>query len=166
MLTRSDKQSIINEVKADIDKSTAVFVTNLVGLTANDSASVRKTLRTNKAKVVVARNTFFAKASKGTPCEALFANLKGPHAAVFAYADPAAVAKALKEIGAGLELVQVSGAVLDGKQLSVAEVQTLASLPSRDQMLGTLLATFIAPVSALARVLYAIKEKKEGVVAA
>jgi large subunit ribosomal protein L10 len=45
--------------------------------------------------------------------------------------------------------------------LTKAQVKQLADLPSRDQMLGTLLATFLAPVSAFARVLYAIQEKKE-----
>ena len=59
------------------------------------------------------------------------------------------------------ELVELRGGLLDGKALTPAEVNAIADLPSRDEMLGTLLATFNAPISALARVLFAIKEEKE-----
>ena len=97
----------------------------------------------------------------GTPAESLLADLKGPHALAFAFDDPAAVAKCLKVAGSTLDLVDMKGGVLDGVMLSKAQVKQLADLPSRDQMLGTLLATFLAPVSAFARVLYAIQEKKE-----
>ncbi len=56
--------------------------------------------------------------------------------------------------------------MLGTQKLSKAEVVALAKLPSRDQMLGTLLATFNAPVSAFARVLFAIQEQKQGGAAA
>ena len=111
--------------------------------------------------MVVTRNTLFKKAAAGTPAEALVANLSGPHALAFAFDDAAAVAKCLKEAGATLELVELKGGILVGQMLTKAQVKQLADLPSRDQMLGTLLATFLAPVSAFARVLYAIQEKKE-----
>ena len=57
--------------------------------------------------------------------------------------------------------MDLKAGILDGQILTKAQVQQLADLPSRDQMLGTLLATFMAPASAFARVLYAIKEQKE-----
>jgi large subunit ribosomal protein L10 len=161
MLTRSDKEAIINEIREDLAKAQGVFLTNLIGIPANDAVAVRRSVRGAQGKLVVTRNTLFLKAAKGGPYEALFTNLKGPHAAAFAYNDAAAVAKCLKKASEELELVQLKGGVLEGKLLSVNEVKALASLPSKDQMLGTLLATFIAPVSALARVLHAVKEKKE-----
>ena len=86
--------------------------------------------------------------------------MKGPTAVAFAFDDAAAVAKALKESGKSLEEVSLKGGVLGDKVLSVQEVNELADLPSRDEMLGTLLATFMAPVSALARVLHSVGEKK------
>ncbi len=161
MLTRSDKEAIINEIREDLAKAQGVFLTNLIGIPANDAVNVRRNVRNASGKLVVTRNTLFLKAAKGGPYEALFTNLKGPHAAAFAFKDAAAVAKCLKNASEQLELVQLKGGVLEGKALSVNEVKALAALPSKDQMLGTLLATFIAPVSALARVLHAIKEKKE-----
>lgn len=161
MLNRSEKDAIIQDLKTDIGRAKAIFLTNLIGITSNDAVSVRKAVRDNNGKMVVTRNTLFKKAAAGTPAEALVADLHGPHALAFAFEDPAAVAKSLKEAGASLELVELKGGVLDGQMLSKAQVKQLADLPSRDQMLGTLLATFLAPVSAFARVLFAIQEKKE-----
>lgn len=161
MLNRSEKDAIIQDLKTDIGRAKAIFLTNLIGITSNDAVSVRKAVRDNNGKMVVTRNTLFKKAAAGTPVEALVADLHGPHALAFAFEDPAAVAKSLKEAGASLELVDLKGGVLDGQMLSKAQVKQLADLPSRDQMLGTLLATFLAPVSAFARVVYAIQEKKE-----
>ena len=161
MLERSDKEAIIQSLKADIEKSKAIFLTNLIGISSNDAVKVRKAVRDAQGKVVVTRNTLFKKAAVGTSAEALLSNLSGPHAVAFAFDDAAAVAKCLKEAGKDLELVSLKGGVLDGQQLNKAQVQQLADLPSRDQMLGTLLATFMAPASAFARVLFAIQEKKE-----
>lgn len=161
MLNRSEKEAIIQDLQKDIGNAKAIFLTNLIGIKSNDAVSVRKAVRDSKGKMVVTRNTLFKKAAAGTPVEALVANLSGPHALAFAFEDPAAVAKCLKEAGATLDLVDLKGGVLDGQMLTKAQVKQLADLPSRDQMLGTLLATFLAPVSAFARVLYAIQEKKE-----
>ncbi len=161
MLSRSEKEAIIQDLSKDIGRAKAIFLTNLIGIKSNEAVSVRKAVRDSNGKMVVTRNTLFKKAAAGTPAEALVANLSGPHALAFAFDDPAAVAKSLKEAGASLELVELKGGVLDGQILTKAQVKQLADLPSRDQMLGTLLATFLAPVSAFARVLYAIQEKKE-----
>jgi large subunit ribosomal protein L10 len=161
MLNRTEKEAIIQDLKADIGKAKAIFLTNLIGITSNDAVSVRKAVRDSKGKMIVTRNTLFKKAAIGTPAEKLLSDLKGPHAIALAFDDPAAVAKCLKEAGSSLELVDLKGGVLDGQMLTKAQVKQLADLPSRDQMLGTLLATFIAPVSAFARVLNAIKDKKE-----
>jgi large subunit ribosomal protein L10 len=161
MLSRSEKEAIIQDLNKDIGRAKAIFLTNLIGISSNDAVSVRKAVRDSNGKMVVTRNTLFKKAAAGTAAEALVANLSGPHALAFAFEDPAAVAKSLKEAGASLELVDLKGGVLDGQLLTKAQVKQLADLPSRDQMLGTLLATFLAPVSAFARVIYAIQEKKE-----
>ena len=128
---------------------------------AEKEAIWEKALRGCKGKMVVTKNTLYSKAAEGTPAESLFANLKGPNAVAFAFEDAAAVAKCLKNAGADHEVVELRGGILEGKELSVQEVKELADLPSRDEMLGTLLATFNAPISALARVLNSIREQKE-----
>lgn len=165
MLTRSDKDGLISGLKADLAKANAIFLTNVVGLTSNKATELRKNVRDAEGKLVVARNTLFAQAAKGTAAESLLADLKGTQAVAFAFGDAPGVAKAIKVMAETQELVELRGGLLDGKVLTAREAKIIADLPSRDEMLGILLATFNAPISALARALYAIQEQKEGQVA-
>ena len=161
MITRAEKDALIDGLKKDIEASKAIFLTNVIGLSSNDANTLRKNVRDAEGKVVVTRNTLYSKAAQGTEAEELLSGLKGTQAVAFAFGDAPGVAKALKEMGKENELVELRGGLLDGKALTPAEVNAIADLPSRDEMLGTLLATFNAPIGAFARVLNAIKEQKE-----
>jgi large subunit ribosomal protein L10 len=163
MMTRAEKDAVVSSIKEKIEKSQAVFLTNLVGIPSVDSVRIRKNVREANGHVVITRNTLFARAAVGTFAEGLLADLKGSTAVAFAYEDAAAVAKIINDAsGEFNDIVTVQGGMLGTQKLSKAEVVALAKLPSRDQMLGTLLATFNAPVSAFARVLFAIQEQKQG----
>jgi large subunit ribosomal protein L10 len=162
MLRRPEKEDIVRELKDNISKSQAVFLTNLVGLPSNDGVALRKKVRDANGFIMVTRNTLFRRAGEGTACEQMLAKLKGPQALAFAYGDAAAVAKALNDASTATEgLVKLEAAVLDGKLLTAKDLKMLANLPSKPQMLGTLLATMNAPISALARALEAVRAKKE-----
>lgn len=167
MMTRAEKDVVVSSIKEKIEKSQAVFLTNLVGIPSVDSVRIRKNVRDAKGHMVITRNTLLARAAKGTFAEGLLADLKGSSAVAFAYEDAAAVAKIVNDAAGEFEnIVTIRGGMLGTQKLSKAEVVALAKLPSRDQMLGTLLATFNAPVSAFARVLFAIQEQKQGGAAA
>ncbi len=161
MLSRSEKEALVGQIRERIEKSEAVFLTNLIGVESNFSNDLRKQIRDVKGSVVVTRNTLFQRAAQGTSVEEIVKGIKGPNALAFAYEDAAAVAKCLKEAGKKSESVVLGAGVLNGDVLSVAQVNELADLPSKDEMLATLLATFNAPISAFARVLNSIREKKE-----
>lgn len=165
MLKRAEKEAIIDGLKKDIEAARAIFLTNLIGIGANDAVAIRKGVREAKGKVVITRNNLFRIAAQGTVAEKMLGELKGPHAVAFAFEDAPSVAKCLKKAGEAHELVQLKGGLLNGEELSLAQVKELADLPSREEMLGTLLATFIAPVSAFARLTNSIKDEceKQGV---
>lgn len=161
MMTRKEKEQVVQEIKGHIEKAQALFLTNTIGLPANDAVALRKTIRDAKGYVVVTRNTLFKRAAQGTYCESLLSDLKGTNAVAFSYEDPAAVAKAIYDAGKEHDVVSLKGGFLGESALGESEAKQLASLPPRDQLLATLLATFNAPVSAFVRVLHAIKEQKE-----
>jgi len=162
MMTRIEKDAVVSSIKEQIEKSQAVFLTNLVGIPSVDSVRIRKQVREAKGHVVITRNTLFARAAAGTYAEGLLKDLKGSTAVAFAYEDAPGVAKIINDATGEFDgIVTIRGGMLGTQTLSKADVIALAKLPSRDQMLGTLLATFNAPVSAFARVLNAIKEQKE-----
>lgn len=162
MMTRAEKDVVVSSIKEKIEKSQAIFLTNLVGIPSVDAVRIRKNVREANGHIVVTRNTLFARAAEGTPAEGLLKDLKGTTAVAFAFDDAAAVAKIVNDASGDFQdIVTLRGGMLGSQNLSKAEVIALAKLPSRDQMLGTLLATFNAPVSAFARVLFAIQEQKE-----
>ena len=160
-MTKPEKEEIVAKVKGNIEKADALFLTNLVGISANDSVLMRKKVRDANGYIVIAKNTLLARAAKGTYAEGKVKDLSGPSAIAFSFKDPAAVAKVLNDFSKQNELVSLRSGYLGTKEVTKKDIEMLASLPSRDQMLGTLLATFMAPASAFARVLYAIKEQKE-----
>jgi len=162
MMTRAEKDAVVSSIKEQIEKSQAVFLTNLVGIPSVDSVRIRKQVREAKGHVVITRNTLFARAAAGTYAEGLLKDLKGSTAVAFAYEDAPGVAKIINDATGEFDgIVTIRGGMLGTQTLTKADVIALAKLPSRDQMLGTLLATFNAPASAFARVLNAIKEQKE-----
>ena len=162
MLSRSDKEGIVAALKDKLDRAQAVYLTNMIGITANSAVKIRKEVREAGGAVVVTRNTLYKRASQGTDCEQMLSDLKGTNALAFAFDDVAAVAKALHEAGKELKEVELVAGILEGKSLNSAERKELATLPGKDQMLATLLATFNAPVSAFVRVLHAINEERGG----
>ena len=161
MMMRSQKEEVVKQLKEHFSNSKAVFLTNLIGISSNDGVKIRKDVRDAKGTVVVTRNTLFRRAAEGTHLEGMLKDLKGPNAVAFAFEDAPAVAKVLYDAGQEQELVDLKAGFLGDKELTKEEVVALAKLPSREQMLATLLATFNAPVSAFVRVLDAIKRQKE-----
>lgn len=161
MITREKKDAVIKDLKEKIENSRALFLTNTIGMTANDVVELRKKVREAKGGIVVTRNTLFGKAAQGTYAEELLSGLKGTNAVAFAFEDAPGVAKAIYETNKELDVVTLGKGYLNQELLDEAKVSELAKLPSRDEMLGTVLATMMAPVSSLARVLNAIKDECE-----
>ncbi|MDP7321771.1 MAG: 50S ribosomal protein L10 [Bacteriovoracaceae bacterium] len=161
MITRESKDAVIQDLKEKITNSRAIFLTNVIGMEANQAVELRKSIRDAKGALVVTRNTLFGKAAQGTYAEELLTGLKGTNAVAFAFEDAPGVAKAILETSKEIEQVTLGRGYLSEELLDEGRVLALAKLPSRDEMLGTLLATCQAPVSSLARLLNAIKDECE-----
>src|SRR5262245_35959924 len=97
MMTRAEKDVVVSQIKEKIEKSQALFLTNLVGIPSVDSVRIRKQVRDAKGFVAITRNTLFARAAKGTYAENLLKDLKGTTAVAFAYEDAPGVAKVLND---------------------------------------------------------------------
>ncbi|MCY4524259.1 MAG: 50S ribosomal protein L10, partial [Halobacteriovoraceae bacterium] len=149
MMTRQKKEQVLKGLKEDISKACALFQTNLIGIKSNDANALRKELWNVKGKVVVAKNTLFKRAVQGTYAEKSWSNLKGSSAMVFAFEDPAAVAKCFKKME-DLETIALRGGYLEEKELDLKQIKALANLPARPQMLATLLAGLVGPLSPFA----------------
>ena len=163
MMHRSKKEEIVSNIRECLNEANAIFLTNVIGVTSNDSIQLRKELRGVGGKIIVARNTLFRKAAEGTLYEKFLSDLKGTNAVAFSFKEAPSVAKILYDSSKTLEPIQFKGGYLGTSELGAKDVEALAKLPSREQMLATLLATFNAPVSAFVRCLDAIRDQKEKV---
>ena len=160
-MTRGEKETLVSDLNQDLLKAKAIFVTNLVGIESNKANEIRKQVRDVNGKVIITKNTLFRLASKGTMGEELLKQLKGNNAIAIAYEDAPSVAKAVSKASEGSEIVVIKGGVFENMTLTANDVKALASLPSKPEMLGIVLNTFKAPLSAFVNCLQGLAKMKE-----
>ncbi len=121
-------------MKSTIQRALASFIFDYRGLTVKDTETLRRAVRAAGGHVSVHKNTLVKLALKETEQPAIDELLAGPSAFVFAGADAVAAAKAVKDFAKDNEKLVIKGGVMDGKACSAADVEAIASLPSREQL--------------------------------
>ncbi|MBO7454531.1 MAG: 50S ribosomal protein L10 [Alphaproteobacteria bacterium] len=169
-MEKNKKSDLIAKIKQRFLESEAVFVVNQNRLTVAETEDLRKQLRAVQSVYLVAKNTLTRLAVKDTDFECVTEKLGGQTALVFSK-DITGSAKVVSEYASKSdEKLSVVCGGYQGKMLSVAEVKTLASLPSMDELRAKIVAVIQtpaqrmatlsqAPASQLARVLKAYSEK-------
>jgi large subunit ribosomal protein L10 len=155
-----NKVATVKEMADLFRDSAAVFVTEYRGLTVFQLAELRRSLR-GVATFSVAKNTLIALAAKDAKVEGIDSLFVGPTAIAFATGDPVAVAKALRDFGQTNPALVLKGGVFEGKALSVADIEFLASLESREVLLAKIAYALMAPVAKAARAMDALRVKQE-----
>lgn len=165
------KEATIEELREKIASAKNLFFTNYAGLTVEEISKLRRELRKDGSTYGVVKNTLFKRAAGSELASQLDAILAGPTGVVFAGEDPVAPAKALKTFSDSTKPVNVKAAYIDGKMVDAAQVQALAALPPKQELLAKLVGTLNSPLyglvyvlsgnqSGLVRALNAIREKK------
>jgi large subunit ribosomal protein L10 len=152
-MKREKKVERSTELHRQFAEAKLALVTEYRGLTAGQLDRLRREVREAAGEYRVAKNTLARRAvseGRGAAIERL---LVGPTAFVFGYQDPVAVAKVVIKFATDHEALTIKGAVLDGEYLDAAAVKTLAELPSREVLLGRLLAVLQEPAVRLVRLL-------------
>lgn len=153
---RSEKESVVAEVKTKIDESDAVIVTEYRGLSVTALANLRRELRKAGCEYRVYKNTLARFAAREAGIEGLDTLLVGPTALAFVKGDVAAVAKSLKEYARTNPLLVIRGGAVAGKAVSAKDVDVLAELPSREVMLSQFAGMLQAPLVKTAGLLQAL----------
>ncbi len=142
------------EIKQHLETAKAVILTNYAGLSVADQTILRAKLDATGGNFLVAKNNLLKIALKekltNLPKE-VEDTLNGPTAIIFAREDAVTTTKALTEFAKDKELPQIKLGLLDDKILSANDIQMLSKLPSREQLLASLLAQLQAPATALVR---------------
>ena len=150
-MNRTQKAELIESLQTTFNASTGVVVTHQVGMTVAESRDLRLKMREAGAGYKVTKNRIAKLALKGTRYEDLDALFTGP-TAIGTSEDPVAAAKTLVEFAKGNDKLTIVGGSMDGKSLDKAGVETLAKLPSLDELRGTLVGILVAPATKIARV--------------
>ena len=146
------KQKKIDQVKALTDKLTkakALVLTDPQGLTHKQLEDLRKKLKQTQGELTVSKNTLMKRALKEVKQTLSDTLLTGPNATLFVYADEISplkeLVKFLKNAGKGT----IKGGLLGAQELTLSDVEKLASLPSRDILLSKLVGQLQAPIYGL-----------------
>lgn len=156
---RPDKIATVEEIAAKLGQSQAVFISEYRGLNVKQLATVRNSLRPVGAEHVVYKNTLARIAVRKAGLEGLDEILVGPTAMTFVTGDVAGAAKALRDSAKTLPALVVKGGVLGGVALSADDVNALAELPSREELLAQIAGAFQAPLVKTAGLLSALPRK-------
>jgi large subunit ribosomal protein L10 len=166
------KEAAVGELAEKLAGAQSLFLTDYTGLTVDEITKLRGELRKDGNTYSVVKNTLFRIAA-GDLAAQMERFLAGPTGIVFAGADPVAPAKALKTFSDTVKRVAVKAAYIDGQIVDAAQVEKLAKLPPRIELIASLVGSLANPIrglvtvlsgnqSGLVRVLNAIREQKAG----
>jgi large subunit ribosomal protein L10 len=149
---KDEKQRVVDELTERLRSADTLFVADYRGLTMPQIEDLRARLIDQGARLRVVKNTLTRRAAEAAGSDAILALLEGPTAIAFLEADgdPAAVAKTIADVARQTRVLEIRGGVLEGRVLTGAEVENLATLPPLDVLRGQVLGAIVAPLSAFA----------------
>lgn len=168
-MNKSQKAALIAQIREKTASASIAVVTDFKGMTVEELTSLRVKIRASGGEFLVVKNTLASLAFSDTKHASIKDDFKDSCAIAIGHSDPVAIAKAVTEFAKTSKLFKVRHASLDGKMLTAAQVDALAKLPSREQLLAQVLGTMNAVptnlVSLMANMvrplLYALKAIEE-----
>ena len=164
-LNLEDKKAVVAEVSAELANAQAVVVAEYRGLEVGQVTALRAKARESGVYLRVLKNTLVRRAVVGTPFEGLSDSMVGPLIYGIA-ADPVSPAKVLNDFAKTNDKLVIKGGAMPNYVMDAAGVKALASIPSREELLATLLGTMQAPVTKFVQTLNEVPGKFVRTVAA
>ena len=155
-LTKAKKVLQVETLSGKLAKASSAVITTFSKLPVAKDDELRKIIRGTGAKYQVVKNTLAERAAKGTQLEPALKGLAGVTSIAFTEGDPIALAKALAKFAKDNPEITVKAGVLEGKILSVKEVEALATMPSKEELYSKLLFLINAPAQRLVTVMNAV----------
>jgi len=157
-LKRAEKEKQVAWLREQFQQVRGLFLTDFQGLTVKEITALRAELRSRGISFKVLKNTLARLAYQDTGVAVIESVLEGPRAAAWTAAEEQVpvMAKVLMDFAKTHPKMGLIGGVLNGKAVDTAGLEALATLPPREVLLGRLLGTMIAPVSAFVNTLAAI----------
>ncbi len=154
------KSAIVDEIKAKLDKAQSVVVVDYMGTTVEQATAMRSKLREAGVDYTVYKNTLIARAIEGTKYEGLKDVLSGPSAVAVSYDDAIAPARILAGSIKEFDKMAFKAGVVEGVLYDENGLKTLATVPSRYELIAKFMGSIQSPVGKLVRTFQAIADAK------
>lgn len=156
-MNRNEKSDIVSEVKEMIDKSTSIFLTNYSGNNVEDISDLRTAFRKEGVKYKVFKNTLFKRALEETgKYDKLSDHLVGMTGFAFAGDNPIAPAKIIKKYLDNNKKLSLKGCYVEDEYFDGSELNKLASIPSKNELVASILSSIMAPASGIVGAINAV----------
>jgi len=173
-VNRTEKESFVADLRERINKAPVVYLTDFTGLNVKAITQLRRSLRASGAEYVVVKNRLARLAFGDTELPNIFQDMTGPTGVILGYDDVVAPAKALTDFAKDHDKKPVFKlGILENEILQPEQIDRLAKLPPKEQLLAELAGAMQAPVAMLAMALEgklqemaglidALREKRQG----
>ena len=155
-LTRAQKQEMVDRYESGLAQAPHAFLISYQGIKVNDVTELRARVSAAGGSYEVVKNTLALRAIEGKPLAALSSTFTGAIAVVYTDGDPVAVAKTLTEFAKTVPAVVFRGGIVEGRPIAANEVEQIAKLASREELIAKLLFLLQSPLTRLVRTLAAI----------
>jgi large subunit ribosomal protein L10 len=155
-VTRAKKKEQVEKLSGDLKNVGNAIVATYSKLTVAQDFELRKALRSSGAKYRVVKNTLAELAGKGTKIEDALKNLAGVTSIAYTEGDPVAMAKALAKYAKDNPEFTFKAGVVEGRVISVKEIDALATMPSKEEIYSKLLFLLNAPAQRLVTAMNAV----------
>src|ERR1700720_737400 len=155
-VTRAKKKEQVEKLSKDLSNVSNMVVATYTKMTVAQDYELRKALRGAGAKYQVVKNTLAEKAAKGTKVEGALKDLAGVTSIAYTTGDPVAMAKVLTKYAKDAPEFTFKVGVVEGRVVTIKEVEALATLPSKEELMSKLLFLISAPAQRLVTVMNAV----------
>lgn len=145
-MARPEKVAAVTEIRERLEEADAAVLTEYRGLTVTEIAELRAALRPAGTELKIFKNTLARRAATEAGAADLVPMLEGPTAIAFVKGDAVLAAKALKAFAKSTEAFVVKGGLLGTRLITPAEVDALAEVAPREELLARIAGAFQAPL--------------------
>ncbi len=156
MKERSEKQKDLEHLKVELARVSTVILTTFKGITVEEDTKLRRAVQAAGGRYKVVKNTLAERAGAGTSAEPLLKGLSGTNSIAYTDTDPVALAKALTKVAKDVPSFKFKAGLVEGRVLSIEQIQQLANLPSREELLSKIMFLLQSPAQRIATALAAL----------
>jgi large subunit ribosomal protein L10 len=149
-MNRDEKKKQAEALRQVLEKARGVILSGFEGITVAQDFELRRKVAQAGARYKVVKNSLIERAAQGTPLEPIAKKLAGTTSLAYTEADPVALAKALTAYAKDNVTLTFKSGVVEGRVVSLAELDALATLPSKDQLFARVLFLINSPAQRVA----------------